>query len=212
MVAAGVTLTLACIVTPWTIRNHRVIGGFPFIRDNFGLELQMSRSDSASADMQRNMQRNMHVTMRAHHFLNKSEASKMASMGERAYYAEQERTAKTWIRENPMRFTKLTVERVYLFFEPVNGRRFHPLFYYLVPPLALFGLLLLLRHDVVVAAMLCCGLFAYALPHFLVQSSPRYSYPVLRILTTLARDGTIRLFDVLRARSKRPDTQTMAAA
>lgn len=190
--------TMIVVVTPWTLRNARVIGGFAFIRDNFGLELAVSNSDSASPDMRENMG----GTMTRHPFFDRNEAIEMRRQGERRYYAERSAEAKEWIRSHPGRFAELTAQRIYLFFVPRMGVEHHALFY--IPLLTLFAIgaaTAVVRRSPV--ALLVGVLLAFAAPHFLVQSSPRYSYPVLWILVLFASSAFLELWDRFAPRVQR---------
>ncbi len=53
----GVTC-LACVIVllPWEVRNYQQLGGLPFVRDNFGLELHAANNDCAQARLIENVQ------------------------------------------------------------------------------------------------------------------------------------------------------------
>lgn len=197
----AVTLLAALMVTvtPWTIRNARVIGGFSFIRDNFGLELAVSNSDDASPDMRENMA----GTMTRHPYFHRGEAARMQEVGERRYYQQRSAEAKEWIRTHPGRFTELTLHRVRLFFMPRLGLEHHAHFYISVITLSIAWLAIAWRRRSAESMALLAVLLSFAAPHFFVQSSPRYSYPVLWILVLFASSAVLELWSPLAARVQR---------
>lgn len=184
---------------PWSLRNASVLGGYSFIRDNFGLELAVSNSDESVADAHANID----GAMRRHPYFNRVEADAVRALGERAYYAERRTEAIEWIRAHPRRFSELTAQRVYLFFVPRLGVMHHTPFYLMTLLLAPFGMALgawRRRHEVWILAGV---LLAFAAPYFLVQSSIRYSYPVLWIQVLFASSAFLELWDRFAPRVQR---------
>jgi hypothetical protein len=171
-------------VTPWSIRNVRALGAFAFIRDNFGMELAVSNSDEAKPDMRDNMK--LGGTMRRHPYFSSRAALDMRHAGELPYYDSLQVTAVEWITKNPGRFAVLTLRRVALFFVPKLGWEHHAWFYFPVVLLWLAGSIYAFATHRGIVIVLNAVLLAFAGPHFLVQSSPRYSYPVLWIMVLFA--------------------------
>lgn len=188
--ACALLVAFTIAVTPWTLRNARAIGGFAFIRDNFGLELAVSNADDARP----NMRENMAGAMQRHPYVNRDEALRMRHQGERRYYEARSAEAKAWIRANPRRFLELTLDRVRFFFFPPTALEHHAYFYFPILALAFVWLAIAWRHRSVETLALLGALFAFAAPHFLVQSSPRYAYPVLWILVLFASSAFLALW------------------
>ncbi len=180
---ATVGLGAALVLAPWTVRNYREIGVISLVRDNFGLELAVSNAPNASPDMQQNM--GIGFSLRRHPSFDSTEARRMASMGEKAYYAARQEEAKAWIASNPDRFANLTWRRAALFLLPRDGRAFHAPFYWFVVFGGALGFVQLLRRDALTAAALAGLVVGFAAPHVLVQSHPRYGYPLLWIQALL---------------------------
>lgn len=198
-------LTLAAFaatITPWTIRNFRVIGGMSLIRDNFPLELAVSNSSTATADMKLNERPG--GSLAVHPFFDTTAAQRMAAVGEREYNRRRGKEAARWIAGHPREFVSLTLERIYLFFLPVQGVRYHAYFYVPLFPLFLAGILGFGQREPAVTAALVLALFAYATPHFLVQSSSRYSYPVLWIMVLFASWTVLQIWGWMRTRAPSP--------
>ncbi|HEX4936602.1 MAG TPA: hypothetical protein VFV33_25650, partial [Gemmatimonadaceae bacterium] len=188
---AALVASFTLAVTPWLVRNARTVGGFAFIRDNFWLELYVSNAADAGPDMRDNIR----TTMRRHPFFNRSEAEQVSQVGEQRYNAARGAEARAWIRANPRRFVELTLWRIRYFFAPRLGVVFHPAFFIPTLLLSSIGLgIALMRGDRIVG-LLAAIILTYAAPHFLVQASPRYSYPVLWILVLVAATVALNAWD-----------------
>ncbi len=98
LVAAAICFA---IVTPWVLRDYVTFHKFIPIRGNFGLELWIGNSPEANGTWQ----------WWLHPSQNVLEMQKYEHMGEVAYVAEKGREAKQLIRENPLRFAKVSVFR-----------------------------------------------------------------------------------------------------
>lgn len=174
------TLVLACL--PWTIRNYAVLGRLTFIRNNLPLELRIANNDIAGANFFDNLQsfRTLHPNNNA------AEAAAVARLGESAYFDMCGRQAQDWIRRNPGRFIRLTLERVWLYWfphtEPIRLQG------WLVGLLTLLALPALprLRRSPVFVSGLCLAPVLY----FVVEADIRYRMPYLWI-TLLAAGLTV---------------------
>src|SRR5271166_5900504 len=80
--AVGALCALS-VLAPWAIRNHRALGSFIWTRSSFGLELQVSNNDLATADLERNVRTKQFKDN--HPFSSDSERAKARSAGEVAY-------------------------------------------------------------------------------------------------------------------------------
>lgn len=99
----GIAAAAVCIamVTPWLVRDYTTFHKFIPIRGNFGLELWIGNSPEANGTWQ----------WWLHPSQNVLEMQKYMNMGETAYVAEKGREAKQLIRENPLRFAKVSLFR-----------------------------------------------------------------------------------------------------
>jgi hypothetical protein len=99
---------VALMIAPWLIRNDRVLGGFAFIRSNFGLELDVSNNDHASPDLLHNL----HLNPSSNHpDIEMAENRRMAAIGELKYYRQRQDHGLLWIRSHRARFLAPTEMR-----------------------------------------------------------------------------------------------------
>jgi hypothetical protein len=184
------------IVAPWLVRNYCAFGQFVFVRSNLGLELAVSNNDCASSWSLDNF--GSGCSARFHPNENLEVARQVAALGEPRFNALQLEKAISWIRANPSRFARLTVERVWRFwFLPAHHEKgagyWNVLLISLLTALGVPGLILLARANRS-AALLCGGCLAvFPLIHYIVQVDLRYRYPILWISTFLACVAMCRL-------------------
>ncbi|MBI4890822.1 MAG: hypothetical protein HY821_09385 [Acidobacteria bacterium] len=164
----------AAVCLPWTLRNTAELGDFVPIRDNFGLELQVSNNDLAAPQLLRNQ-----AAQRAFHpNENPSEAARMKSTGELPYFREKGREAWAWIGANTPKFLQLTAARIREFWLPdpaLNGSTAWSAS--LLTLLSAAGLLIRRRSAGWKYALPV--LLFFPLPYYLVQADIRYRMPVL---------------------------------
>jgi len=190
---------LATVLTclPWTIRNYRVLGGFVLIRDNFGLELQVSNNDYATPGILQNVQ----SFVRFHPSKNADQIRAIRKQGELRYGRDKLRQAEAWIEANPGRFLALSIERVLQFwFPPVSPLRspFISIGIWLVTLFSVPGIVLVLRRSLPYGKALLWMLALGPIPYYLVQADPRYRMPFLwmsLLLAGYAMHFVIRRFD-----------------
>jgi hypothetical protein len=177
----SVVLAAVClaIVTPWGVRNYRVLGGFVPLRSNFGLELAVGNRPGADGHTYAAGFGEMHP------FGSAAERQRLVRVGELAYMGEKQRQALTWIADNPGRFTWLTLRRVWLFwFTP--DERWCSLELRLRLPIRIYGILgvglflelvrLLWKHHPA-GALLACTILGVGLPYFVTHVEMRYRLP-----------------------------------
>jgi hypothetical protein len=97
---AGLTL----VAGPWALRNLVVLGS-PNLRTNLGVELFVGNNDDARGSF----------NGRIHPAYDAAEYTRYLALGEVAYAADAGARARAWMRANPGRFARLTVERVQRF-------------------------------------------------------------------------------------------------
>ena len=92
------------ILTPWTVRNYRVLGILCPVRDNFWLELYDDNAGDASLD-----------PSFAHPSSNPIEMKKWLSMGEPAFLAEKHALALEALTQHPDFFLHKTLRRAFYY-------------------------------------------------------------------------------------------------
>jgi 4-amino-4-deoxy-L-arabinose transferase-like glycosyltransferase len=170
-------------VTPWVVRNYRVLGGFVWSRSNLGLELYAANSDRSAPTASDNAA----WFVEAHPYLSETERAKLRAMGELPYQHEKLANALNWIKSHPKRFAWLTKERIYYFWFPKMHRRFQTIVMALFTLGAAAGLLCLFRSRNVTAWLFLAIVTIYPLIYYLVAALVRYRYPIdwlLIFLTT----------------------------
>jgi 4-amino-4-deoxy-L-arabinose transferase-like glycosyltransferase len=176
----GVLLCLliaAATVTPWLVRNYRAFGRFVFIRDNLPLELYEANNPQSEGLWSRNEHPgNDPIAMR-----------RFQELGEIGYMDEKRQQVRAFIRDNPGRFVRFTLERAaYFWIAPpqatyVGGydlRFSRHVNFLLGAALAFAGLWLTIRNRKRGWFLLACLLLIYPLPYYLVNPFPRYKHPI----------------------------------
>jgi len=175
-------ILIACI--PWGWRNYTTFNSIFFIRSNFGLELRMGNHDGAQPAMEvmdQNEEEHLHP---ASHF---SEARKLKEIGEIAYMSEALEDALTWIKSNPVEFTRLTGLRIlHIWFGSLHDPKAITQTSALTL-LAFLGLWLSWKRLLIPQrAILLIPLVTYPLIYYLVAYMPRYRVPIDWILFLLS--------------------------
>jgi len=172
--AAVVTLL---VVAPYLVRIQRELGGFAFIRSNLGLELAVSNNDHATPTLTTNLKRG--GGMDTHPYLNEPESMRVRAMGELAYNRARMAEAKAWIFTHPVAFTKLALSRVGLFWVPRSIRLYQTAIFAIALMGALVYLIRLWPQSPYEALMFASVSVSYSVIYTLVQTDPRYTYPLL---------------------------------
>jgi hypothetical protein len=200
---------LAAVLTclPWTIRNYRVLGGFVPIRDNLGLELQVSNNDYAAPGILQNAE----SFVRFHPSKNAEQIQAIQKQGELRYGREKLRQAEAWIAVHPRRFLTLTIERVLQFwFPPVSPRRspFVSIGIWLVTLLSVPGIVLVLKRSLPYGKALLWMLALGPIPYYVVQADPRYRMPFLWMSLLLAGYAMHLVVRRFNSKAANPDVRT----
>src|SRR5262249_59095274 len=91
-VLAGVA---AVVITPWVVRNYRVLGGFVPLRSNFGLELALGNHAEANGKtFAVGWEDPRDPARRLQPFLNRDECTRLREQGELVYMQEKARTGR----------------------------------------------------------------------------------------------------------------------
>lgn len=172
--AAAACLACTLVLLPWEIRNFQQLGGFPFVRDNFGLELYAANNDCAQATLIENLKSGCYQLQ--HPMFSSEQLQDLKRLGELSYNHDRERRALHWISDHPARFGELTLNR-FLFFWFPPGR----IFTAMITLLSLAGLTLALHERQNIAWFALAAMTLYGVPYYLVQSSERFRYPIIWI-------------------------------
>lgn len=174
--------TAACaalMLLPWTARNYRQFGAVFFVRNNLGLELSVSNNDPARASIDDNEKSGAY---KQHPFSSLAEAERVKQLGEIAYQREKLQTARDWISANPARFAELTVLRTVYFWFPKTTRPAQMALLWLLTALGGAGLWQLFRSTRYLHRAMAWGIAliwaSFPLVYYLLQSSPRYRFPI----------------------------------
>ena len=176
-------LVAACVMTPWAIRNYIALGSPIFTRTNFGLELYMSNNDYMTAE------ESVNVKSQAFHVLHPSdsgvELALVRTLGEVAYSEGKKRQALAWIEQHKERFLALSTQRVALFWFPHMLRLWQTCLEAAMTLLALAGAIVMFRKRNPFVWPLTAAAVGYSLVYIIIQTSPRYRFPVEGIILVL---------------------------
>jgi hypothetical protein len=173
--AALALVAMAVVVTPWIIRNEIMLGGFTFVRSNFGLELDLANNDHAAPGIGENFHTNQALD---HPDVNRPEAHRMAEMGEMNYYHSRLKRALAWISGHPARFLVLCGQRLWDYWIPVRRSLKIRIPEFILTAMAATGLLLLLKSRQPAAAFLLAIWISQPLVYYFIQVDERYRYPM----------------------------------
>jgi 4-amino-4-deoxy-L-arabinose transferase-like glycosyltransferase len=197
--------TLACVLVllPWTARNWYRLGGFTFVKSNFGVELWLGNNPQVKEVW--SPQRNP--------LGDNTELDHMVAVGELKYSHEKEAEAISFIKAHPGTFVRHCVYRFVdiwsdyfdsredFFIQPSGTRPFYIVFCALFSLAAWAGMVALLKEDCLRWSPLACAVLFFPLPYYVTHSSQRYRHPIDPILTVLAVVGALRIWNLRHARA-----------
>jgi hypothetical protein len=182
----GVVLSSAIFflaLSPWLIRNYEVFGRFVFLRDDFGLQFRLGNGKGADGMLMAYLQPN----------LNKLEWEKFQSMGELAYAENCKQLALGWIRENPARFTAISLKRFFYYWngvpKPTDSRSiwdFRTSFFLAWSVLSIWGVGRAVRLKVHGAWLFAGLMLTYPTTYYFVFPHARYRHPIEPEMVILA--------------------------
>ena len=202
--AAVVTLL---VIAPYLVRIHRDLGGFAFIRSNLGLELAVSNNDHAKPTLNANLKKG--GGMDTHPYLNKPESMRVRAMGELAYNRVRMAEAKAWISTHTAAFAKLTLRRVGLFWIPRSVRPYQTAIFLIALVGAIAYLIRLWPKSPYEALMFAAISVSYSAIYTIVQTDPRYTYPLVWLHLLLCTQ-LISRSRLLAGAEERPDQNAAA--
>jgi hypothetical protein len=167
---------LGCMLalSPWVIRNHLVLGGLVWGRDNFGLELSVSNGPGASWSNPENHDRI--YSMHPSRYL--PAAKKLREQGELAFEADRKREGLEWIRTHPREFAGLTANRIWHFWFPSGRNRAHQIALAALTLLAIAGLAVMWRLSNPGFMITVTIWTTYPALYYIIQWSSRYRQPI----------------------------------
>ena len=169
-------MAAALVCLPWTLRNQRQLGGFFFVRDNFGL--YTSNADCADARSDTNGRNGCHVLLQAN--VNTNEAALVRDMGELNYNRSRQAIVMQWIQQHPERFRELTLRRLKEFWFPSPGEEaVYAYSVWTITALSLAGLFFMARGRNKAARGIVAVMVAYPVVYYFVQADPRFRVPIL---------------------------------
>lgn len=168
-------------LTPWTVRNYRMLGAFVFVRSNFGLEFSVSNNPHAFVLASDNVADGDSTNyFHTHHpWSNREEAQALLREGEVAYNRRKLHETVAWIRSEPRQFGRLTAGRIaYFWFTPYTTQAWKNFVVTPLAVLAFYGLWVMLRRRLPLGYLLLAIWIGYPLVYYLVQTDTRYRYPI----------------------------------
>jgi hypothetical protein len=173
---AGYTVALvlgaAVAISPWVIRNDRVLGAPIVFRSNLGLELAVAYNDTAAATQYADV--NNQTAFHTHPYTNLDEARQVLDLGEVRYMHLKMEDAKSWVAGHPVRAAQLTLERSFLFFFPITPRPLQSLAIWGLTLLGIAGLPVLWRRSRFAAATIAAIWLMFPVLYSLLQFTARY--------------------------------------
>jgi hypothetical protein len=206
--AIVVALLTLVTLSPWIIRNQLVLGAPIWSRSVSGLVLALGNCDGASADLEENIRNGTHS--RLHPYASPRQLTRVKEIGEPRFDAERMAEAKQWIRSHPGKFLQLTIERIWLFWMPLEHR---PIQTFLMRGLSLLGLATMawaFRHPTPTLWMVGMAMLTYPAPYYLAGASPRYMLPVWPLV--LLFDGVFIVTLMRRAQAARATKTLLGSA
>lgn len=184
----AVLLVFAISLTPWTMRNYKLLGHIVFVKSNFGAELWLGNNPAV---------KNV-VTGWLHPIENHEELESLNEEGEYGYMQEKQKAAIAYIRAKPGLFAEHVSLRVldtwtgiyYFNDDPwvrsLRLRKAFIAFTALFSFASLVGLIFMARKDFAKFAplILCCVILP--IPFYITHSTLRYRHPIDPILTIMA--------------------------
>jgi hypothetical protein len=209
------------LITPWTVRNYRVLGGFIPIRSNLGLELWIGNNPDANGRTFDGTDVGNSTISRLHPHLAAGQRRELVQKGELKYMQDRATMANDWIRENPGRFLTLTLHRFRLFWFPpldmgVGDMPFLETRLTVANLLALgafIGLTRLVVSGHRYRLLLLAALIGPSLVYMVTHVDLRYRYPVHGLCVLLSADFCCALIRRLsRSGSSAAETQPQHSA
>jgi len=165
----------AATITPWLVRNYEALGGFVFIRSNFGAELRLGNGPGAEGLWMQWL----HPTQ------NVLEMRRYQQLGELGYVAARRREALEWIQADHSRFLWVSIKRFIYYWDGLPRPGTNAILASLKNSvflassiLAFWGLGRAIRKRMQGAWLFFCLVFSYSFVYYVVFPHPRYRHPI----------------------------------
>jgi 4-amino-4-deoxy-L-arabinose transferase-like glycosyltransferase len=186
-------LATVAVLTPWTVRNYRVLGILCPVRDNFWLEVYDDNGGDASLD-----------PSFAHPSSNPVEMRKWLSMGEPAFLAEKHTLAIEYIKEHPEFVVQKTLRRIFYYwtgFWSVSAQElreqpyepFNVLYVSCTALMMLRGLRRLWRQNRASMLPYLALIGVFPLTYYITHPLMDYSQPIAPAIVVMAVAGVLPL-------------------
>jgi len=177
------------MLAPWTLRNYHRFHRLVLVRDNLGLELEISNNSCASFSFEINQ---LNGCFAQHHpNENFGEVSRVAELGEVAYNQQRLHIAVGWIEGHPGEFAALTAKRVAAFWLPslleseqaeIRDPEAHSVLRDAIVSLAsiaaLAGLVVMWRRNRAACLIFVVWLTTFPVIYYIAAYNERYRIPV----------------------------------
>ena len=174
----GISLAaFAMVILPWVVRDRIAMGGWMFMRDDVGMEMEVSNGDGATPSVDFNLSSGWFC---AHHpNCSHPVALRVAAVGEREYNRGAMATGVSWIRTHPGRFAWLTIRRVVAFWIGQRYEHVRMPIRIVLTLLGFAGLVLMWRSGLrIEGALIGAVWIAYPLAFYVIQRIDRYQVPM----------------------------------
>lgn len=170
------------IVGVWTTRNYMVFHEWVLVRDNFGLEMDVSNNSCATYSYMLNRASNCFGPRHPNESL--KEAEGVRRLGEVRYNKEKMKQATAWIQDHPKHFVRLVARRFSAFWFPTRATSDpmapgKPLIISFLTALSLPGLYLLWRRNRRGVWFCVWWLLLFPPGYYLIHVNERYRHPIL---------------------------------
>jgi hypothetical protein len=180
----------ALTVVPYIVFSRVHVGHWFFIRNNLGLELFVSNHPDSALLMIDNMPKAM---ARYHPLLSREACAELQQVGEARFEKRLFREAVGFIAANPVRFLGRAAQRIAWLIFPWTADRRRDAIEWIIAAAGIVGCFVAIRRRHTAIWFLISGMGLYLLPYLLVQTSPRYRYPVWWLFVLLGMYGVRQL-------------------
>jgi hypothetical protein len=193
MKGALTVLAIIAVLSPWTVRNYRILGILCPVRDNFWLEVYDDNGGDASLD-----------PSFAHPSSNPVEMRKWLSMGEPAFLAEKHTLAIAYIKEHPGFVIQKTLHRIFYYWtgfwsfsaQELREQPYEPfnvLYVSCVTLMMLRGLRRLWRQDHAAMLPYLALIGVFPLTYYVTHPLMDYRQPIAPAIVVMAVAGALPL-------------------
>ena len=202
LAAAIATMVLALLITPWAIRNYRVMGAPVLLRDNAGMQMAVANYPEAVHPRDAGAAYEKRLREVSPYFNVEMKTALEAAGGEVSYNKQLARETKAWIKAHPRDFAFLTLRHFTEFYWPRAWQFRHTgsgtlareraAFVCLVSFFGFIGLAWGLSQRRPGYLYLLPVVLLPGLAYSVFQPLPRYTYLIYGLLVFLAADCVVR--------------------